>query len=442
MTEPFGPAPAPKDSAVAGRIVFSLAGEHFSLPIDAVEGVASPPPLARIPHTAPALLGAGHLAGRIVPIIDFARLLGRERGADRYDGHGEVLRLRVAGGSIGLWVDKVERVIGIPGELEAFDGDGVQPIDLGTLLADCLDPPGLTAVPQAFLGEVAHAVAETPTRTPAPTFIVVEAGGRPVSLPREAVQELVQAVAWTPVPRAPEGFLGVGLLRGAALPLLSLAVLLGRHDGANPGGFVMVAVGGRNALLAVDRIVGLRFRSAEDDAAEPIDVAAVIPDELRRIVLGFSPQASEVRPDDAMSGETDAYLAFTVAGLDCAVAAECVDHIVGPQPLIRLPRTAAGNATLEGAIELRGQILPVAALRSVLGLAPVPAAESQAYVILRDGGGLGAIGVEQAKQLVRLHPSEIVPAPPGESGAVAGVVARPDGGLLRIIAANRLWSAA
>ena len=131
-----------------------------------------------------------------------------------------------------------------------------------------------------------------------------------------------------------------------------------------------------------------------------------------------------------------------MAGLDCAVAAECVDRIVGPQPLIRLPRAAAGNGALEGAIELRGQILPVAALRSGLGLAPVPVPEPQAYIIIRDAGGLGAIGVEQAKQLVRLHPSEIVPAPAGEPGAVAGVVARPEGGLLRIIAAERLWSAA
>ena len=231
MTEPLGPVAAPKDSAVAGRIVFSLAGERFALPIDAVEGVASPPPLARVPHAAPALLGAGHLGGRIVPILALARLLGRECGADGYDGSGEVLRLRVAGGSIGLWVDKVERVIGGPGELEAIStSDGVQPIDPAALLADRLDPPGLAAVAQAALGEVAHAVAETLTRTPAPAFIVVEAGGRPVSLPREAVQELIQAVAWTPVPRAPEGFLGVGVIARRGTPLVSLAVLLGLED--------------------------------------------------------------------------------------------------------------------------------------------------------------------------------------------------------------------
>jgi chemotaxis signal transduction protein len=326
--------------------------------------------------------------------------------------------------------------------LDAFEGDRPRPIDPATLLAGCLDAPGLAALPQAALGEVAHAVAETPTRTPAPAFIVVEAGGRPVPLPREAVQELVQAVAWTPVPRAPEGFLGVGLWRGAALPLLSLAVLLGRYGESNPGGFVAVDVGGRRALLAVDRIVGLRFRSAEDEAAEPVDVAAAIPDELRRIVLGFPPRASEVRPEDPMSREAGAYLAFTVAGLDCAVAAECVDRIVGPQPLIRLPRAAAGNGVLQGAIELRGQILPVAALCSSLSLAPAPVPEARAYIIIRDAGGRGAIGVERVKQLVRLHPSEIVPAPAGEPGAVAGVVARPEGGLLRVIGADRLWSAA
>src|SRR6187200_161668 len=95
----------------ATRIVFTLAGERFALPIASVEAVGAPPPLARVPHAPPALLGAGHLGGRIVPIVDLARLFGRERGSRVYDGSGEIVRLRVADGCIGLWVDKVERVM-------------------------------------------------------------------------------------------------------------------------------------------------------------------------------------------------------------------------------------------------------------------------------------------------------------------------------------------
>ena len=131
-------------------------------------------------------------------------------------------------------------------------------------------------------------------------------------------------------------------------------------------------------------------------------------------------------------GEAAAYLAFTVAGLEFAVPAECVHRIVGRQPLIRLPRAAADAdgrtrlPPLESAIELRGQILPVAGLRSRLGVAPVPGQEPQAYVVLRDADGLGAIGIDQARQLIRVRRSDIVPTPVEEHSPV-GRRGRPAG---------------
>jgi purine-binding chemotaxis protein CheW len=444
MTERLGLAGGgPHAGPATGRIVFALAEERFALPIEAVEGVAPPPPLAKVPHAAPGLIGAGQLGGRIVPILDLARLLGRQSGRRRYDGSGEVLRLRVAGGSVGLWVDKVERVIGVSDESESNALDGVQLLDPAGLVPAGLEAPGLAAVAQTPLGDVAKLATEAAVRPPAPAYIVVEVDSKLVPLARHSVEELLGTVAWTPVPRAPGGFLGVGLLRGLALPVLSLAMLLGLRGSVPPGGFLMIDVGGRRVLVAVDRIVGLRFQSAESEAAEPVDVASVLPDALRRIVLGFSPDGEEDRPGP-MSGEADAYVAFRIGGLECAIPVERVDRVVGPQPRIGLPAPSsrAGAARLEGAIELRGQILPVAGLRCCLGLAPMPSQEPQAYVVLRDAKGLGAIGIDQARQLIQLRRSDIVPAPAEEHGAVAGVVARPDGGLLRIIAPDRLWSGA
>ena len=98
---------------------------------------------------------------------------------------------------------------------------------------------------------------------------------------------------------------------------------------------------------------------------------------------------------------------------------------------------------LDGAIELRGQVLPVAALHRRLNLAPAPRQEPQAYIILRDADGLGAIGIDQTRQLIELRRSDILPTPGDEHGAaLAGVVALPEGGLLRIIAPDRLWNGA
>jgi len=80
-------------------VVFTLAGARFAIPIDAVELIAAPPALCRVPHAPAALLGAGNLGGQILPILDPTPLLDGEWPERRYDGRGEVLR--VAAGAVG-----------------------------------------------------------------------------------------------------------------------------------------------------------------------------------------------------------------------------------------------------------------------------------------------------------------------------------------------------
>jgi chemotaxis signal transduction protein len=468
------------NSGARSGIVFTLAGERFALPTASVEAVAAPPPLALVPHATKGLLGVGNLGGQIVPILDIARLLDRERGAGGYDGGGEIIRLRIPGGSVGMWVDRVERLAPIgsetpaalPAEVGCAQGgpevpDDIALIDPIPLLIAALTPPILASGTPAPLGEIAERVLPAAPAAIAEPFVLVEAAGKQVRLRREAVVELIEAVPWTRIPRAPVGLRGVGVLRGSALPVLSLAALLGLAEPAAPGSFAVTEVLGRRALLAVDRIVGLRFArqpgSSLGDAAspeeaaedvEPIDLATAASDELRQIVLGFSQSRDDTRSgDSAIPDPTTEYLAFTVAGQDFAVPIGCVDRVVGVQRLIKLPRPAnddADPAQIVGAIELRGHIVPVAALQSRLGLTgdcgQATGPEPRAYVILRGTDGLGAIGVDQIKRVAALRPSDIVP-PPTEHELIAGVVApgaepgtaSENGGLLRIIAPARLW---
>ncbi len=461
------------NSGAGSWIVFTLAGERFALPMASVEAVAVPPPLALVAHATQALLGVGNLGGQIVPILDLARLLDRERGEGGYDGSGEIIRLRISGGSVGLWVDRVERLVHIDpetpaalpaGATRAGDGPevpgGIALIDPTPLLVAALAPPILAAGTPAPLGAVADQILPAAATAIAEPFILVEVAGKQIRLRREAVIELIEAVPWTRMPRAPAGFCGVGVVRGTALPILFLAALLGLAEPAAPGGFAVIELLGRRTLLAVDRIVGLRFRrqpsssladagSAEQSAeeGEPIDLAAAISEELRRIVLGFSPSVADARSgDSAIPDQTTEYLTFTVAGQDFAVPIGCVDRVVGVQPLTKLPRPAndeADPAQIVGAIELRGQIVPVAALHSRLGLMrdrrQPTGWQPGAYVILRDADGLGAIGVDQVKRVAALRPGDIAP-PPAEHELIEGIALPGDGGPLRIIAAARLWS--
>ncbi|HEV8677972.1 MAG TPA: chemotaxis protein CheW [Stellaceae bacterium] len=451
-------AAAASASATQSWIVFVLAGERLALPMASVEAVAVPPPLAPLPHATPAVLGVGNLAGQIVPILDFAGLLGRQRDAGKYDGSGEIIRLRIPGGSVGLWVDRVERLLRIDRAGEGWqDADDMTLIDPTRLVVAALAPPTLASSVAAPLGEVADRVLPAATAVIAEPFIVVEVAGQRVALRRETVAELVEAVPWMRMPRAPAGLSGVGVLRGTALPVLSLAVLSGLAEPASPGGFAVIELLGYRALLAVDRIVGLRFGRQPDVLADPaqpeaatepgeaIDLAAAISEEVREIVIAFSQDGDVARrADSTMPNQAAGYLAFTVAEQDFALPIGCVDRVVEAQPLIELPRPANDDLGLDpivGAIELRGQIVPVAALRSRLGLTGVrneaigPA--PSAYVILRGDAGLGAIGVDRIRGVAALRPGDIA-APPAEHELIEGV-APGDGGLLRIIAPARLW---
>src|SRR5271163_3556591 len=103
--------PSPTDAFSGGAIMVSLGGERYLMPLAAVEAIVPPPALSRVPHAPPLLLGAGNLGGQVLPVVDLAEMLPGSRQRRRYDGGGEVLRVRIAGGSVGVWVDRVERLL-------------------------------------------------------------------------------------------------------------------------------------------------------------------------------------------------------------------------------------------------------------------------------------------------------------------------------------------
>jgi chemotaxis signal transduction protein len=425
-------------------IIVSAAGKRLVLATDCIDAIVAPPPLAVVPHASAALLGAGNVGGRIMPIADLAGLLGHGRSGVPYD-QGRVLRSRVGEGSLGIWVERADRLVGHNERDEVADTGGVERVDIAQLLAAGLVPRVSACGQPVPLAEVVdHAAAYLPAPTKA-AFIVVETAGRQVGLRREAVLELIETLPWTAVPCAPAGFLGIGILRGAALPILSLAALLDRPRADVPGCFVAALLAGRRVLLAVDRVIGLRAVTE----GGPVDPEALVSGELRHIVLGFpTHEAAGASRAPAKPDRAEPYLAFSVGGQDCAVPIAEVDRIVGPQALIALPRPAMCNGNrrhIAGAIELRGQIVPVASARIQLRCetkGETAAWTPGAYVVLRGPDGLGALGVDRIKQVMRLIPDEIKPAPADAASAIVAVALPPDGVLLRIIAPARLWDGA
>lgn len=77
------------------------------------------------------------------------------------------------------------------------------------------------------------------------------------SVPLDHVIETMRPLPVTPVNGVPRPVMGVAVIRGAAMPVVDLAWILGA-DESQPTRFVTVSAEGRRVALAVDRVVGVR----------------------------------------------------------------------------------------------------------------------------------------------------------------------------------------
>lgn len=80
------------------------------------------------------------------------------------------------------------------------------------------------------------------------------------ALPLPRVAEILRPVPVEPLAGAPAGVRGMAIVRGAAVPVIDLAALLGGRGTCSR--FVMVRAGERRLALAVDAVLGIRAFAA------------------------------------------------------------------------------------------------------------------------------------------------------------------------------------
>src|ERR1700730_16243911 len=88
------------------------------------------------------------------------------------------------------------------------------------------------------------------------------------ALPLEHVVETLRPLPVEPVAGGPPFVLGLAVIRGAPLPVVDSARLLGADD-ARAGRFVTVNAGNRRVALAVDCVLGVRAVAPESLHALP-----------------------------------------------------------------------------------------------------------------------------------------------------------------------------
>lgn len=90
------------------HVIFSLDQDRYALPLDAVrEVIVAPERYTRVPHAKDSMRGVMTLRGRVVPVVDLARLLGL-RGELVLGG--KVVLLELTQRELGLLVSEVNSI--------------------------------------------------------------------------------------------------------------------------------------------------------------------------------------------------------------------------------------------------------------------------------------------------------------------------------------------
>ena len=97
-----------------------------------------------------------------------------------------------------------------------------------------------------------------PALRPEPVVLLCRARGRLWALPAELVVETMRPLPVVPLPAAPPFVLGVARIRGAAVPVVDLGVLLAAPGASRVTRFVTLRLAKRGVALAVEELVGVR----------------------------------------------------------------------------------------------------------------------------------------------------------------------------------------
>lgn len=276
--------------------------------------------------------------------------------------------------------------------------------------------------------------------------LTFKVGGEALSFPAGDVAEIIRLRAITRVPHGPAALLGVTNLRGAVLPVVSLAGLLGRPVAAPaPSARIVVTGNGGAVGLLVDEVSALTKPQGE----RGLDLTALLAQDfgaLRQKVGTVAAKRDHVAAAEAEAVAQDelVLIGFDLAGQEYALPLDKVIEVrVLPGSVSNVPGT---DRAMVGVTDLRGILLPLVSLNFLLGLPALATdGDKRRVVVTRVGGALVGLVVDEMKAILRVPRDAIDPVPPvltrGKGEARIEAICRLEGGrrLVSVLAPARLF---
>jgi purine-binding chemotaxis protein CheW len=292
------------------------------------------------------------------------------------------------------------------------------------------------------------------------------------ALPLRNIREVVRRPDVLSVPLAPPGLEGLFNLHGTVTALVNLHQVLGLPPSPPDDGTRIIILSQDAPVgLQVDRIVGLI-----DAAPEPLDNATAEPAPLDADLLAGAVPATEHRPAvlilaldrvqhrvlasaasrtlrtaaaapmtvpvaaPAQPSPTSLLIGFEAGGEEYALPMAIVREIIRrPETIARVPHA---ESHILGVVTLRDRLIPLVALRPLLGHPPsAPDADMRIVVIAFGEYRIGLLA-DRMRGILRVDSSRIDPVPVllGREGGDIAAICRLDGGrrLVAVLAPDRL----
>jgi purine-binding chemotaxis protein CheW len=284
----------------------------------------------------------------------------------------------------------------------------------------------------------------TDDRGQALTFSV---GGERFALDADGVAEVLRSPPLRRMPLAPPVLAGVTNLRGAVIPIVSVARLVGHAQAASDGMRVIVTRGDSPVGLIVDQVSALVPASRIGSAGEPARYLAVdallaeafggIERKGRGIGIAAAPPAATEQAANRLS-----LFSFETRGQEFALALDSVHEVIALPPDIAV--VPGGDAAMIGVISLRDRLLPLLSLSVLLGLGEADCGPEARIVVATAGSIRLGLVVERVHAIVHAGEDQVDPVPPvlirGHQEAQIQAICRLDGGrrLVSILSTDHL----
>lgn len=273
-------------------------------------------------------------------------------------------------------------------------------------------------------------------------LLTLGVAGQRFGVPAGIVREVVRLPRLARVPHAPRALMGLANIRGAVVPVLSLATLTEHASGGERR--VVIVDDGEVLGLAVDDVSQLiGAGEAADAAVRTLDIAALV---ARSVPVGAEVRtrgAALVEADDAeIRADTVPLVIFAVGNQEFAFPLGVVEEV------LRLPEQIAGmplaDAAVVGSAAVRGALLPLLSLRALLALHGADDHARARVLVVRIGAHRVGLVVDAMRSILRVAEDDIDPVPQvlARGGAEARIqaICRLDDGtrLVSVLAADQL----